>query len=105
MGRKRQFALPETLHVLDPLEVQLQSKPQQVAFWVWEMFFATQRLTYDSFLLHRETKQADGNSCLMTGIVKARHILDPLSSKEEGKEKERKKDATHSEWVHSKYNS
>lgn len=68
------------------------------------MCFATQRLTYDSFLVHRETKQADGNSCLMTGSVKPRHILDPLSSKEEGKEKEKKKDAAHCEWIHSKYN-
>lgn len=40
-----------------------------------------------TLLLGRETKQADGNSCLMTGIAKPRHILDPSSSKKEGKEK------------------
>lgn len=57
-----------------------------------------------TFLLHRETKQSDWNSCLTTGIPKPRHILDPLSSKER-KEKEKNKDTTHSEWVHSKYNS
>lgn len=62
------------------------------------MCFAPQRgLSYDSFL-HRESKQVDENSCLTIGTVKARHILDPLSSEEEGKEKEKKK-------VHSKYNS
>lgn len=93
------------MHVVDPLEVKVQSKPQQVCIWLWEMGFAEQVGTYDSFLIHRETKQADGNSCLTIGIAKARHILDPLSSKEEGKERGKKKDTTHSEWVHSKYNS
>lgn len=78
------------MHALDPLEVKLQSKPQQVCTWLWEMCFAAQGLTYDSFLLHRETKQANGNSCLTIGIAKARHILDPLSSKEEGKGKEKR---------------
>lgn len=69
------------------------------------MCFATQGLIYDSFSLHRETKQADRNSCLTTGIAKLRYFLDPLSSKEEGKQKEKKKGTTHSEWAHSIYNS
>lgn len=30
MGRKRQFVFSETMHVLDPLEVTMQRKPQQV---------------------------------------------------------------------------
>ena len=94
MGRKRSCAFSETLHVLDPLKMKLWSKPRQCASWLWEMYFAAQGLTYDSFFLHGETKQADGNSCLTIGTVKARHILDHLSSEEEGKEKEKKKDTT-----------
>lgn len=39
---------------------------------------------------HRETKQADGNSCFAIGVVKARNMLDPLSSEKEGKAKENK---------------
>lgn len=61
---------------------------------LWEIRFAEQGLSYDSSFLHREMEKADGNSCLTTGTVKTRHILDPLISEEEGKEKEKKEDTT-----------
>lgn len=94
VGRKRSYASAETLHVLDPLKMKLWSKPRQCASWLWEMCFAAQGLTYDSFFIHGESKQVDGNSCLTIGTVKARHILDPLSGEEEWREKEKKKDTT-----------
>jgi len=74
--------------------MKLWSKPRQCTSWLWEMCFAALGLTYNSFFLHGETKRADGNCCLTIGTVKARHVLDPSSSEEKGKEKQNKKDTT-----------
>lgn len=80
------------MHVLDPLEVTMQSKPQQVCILaLGDVLCYTGADLWLWLLLHREIKQADGNSYLTTGIAKLRYILDPLSSKEEGKQKEKKK--------------
>lgn len=70
MGGKRSYAFSETLHVLDPLKMKLWSKPRQHVSWLWEMCFAAQGLTYDSFFLHGETKRADANSCHTIGMLR-----------------------------------